>query len=506
MESVSNLKKEALVDLVVQQKEHIAVLEQQLREAVARQFGIKSEKVSADQLALFEKDLTDENPTDKDDTITVSYKRNKKRGKRKPCDENLERHTITHELEAAQRQCECGNTLEKIGVTITEQYEIIPARYIVIEHAQHKYACSCCKSKNTIKLAPKTPQILPKTNASAGLLSQIAVSKFVDGVPLHRQEPQHYRAGINLPRNTMARWLMQLSAKLIVLTNLFEDAIRAGPYIQCDESPFQVLKEIGRKVSTKSYIWVRCGGLPGQMVVLYNYYPNRSSEVVHELFDDWQGYVQCDGYAAYNCLEEQGITLVGCMAHARRKFVDALKTLPTKEAAQKAKAATAVKYFKRLYAIESVARNKTEAERYAMRQLESVPILSEFKAWLDQQAALPKSPLGRALTYTLNQWEKLARYCDNGMIEIDNNRDERAVRPFAIGRKNWMFADTPKGAHTNARFYSLIETCKLHGLEPYAYLKYVFKELPLAQTVEDFEALLPWRLDAKTLREAAREI
>lgn len=500
------LKKNELVDLAIQQNEKIAVLEQQLRLLLSKTYGASSEKVSVDQLALFNSEITiDDVDNADDDKITVSYQR-KKRGKRTPCDKNLERRRIEYTLSDSERQCDCGAELTNIGEQQSEQYDMIPAQYIVIQHVQYKYACKCCKSKASIKTAKKTPQILPKTNAAAGLLSYIATAKYVDSVPLHRQEKQHERGGIHLPRNTMSRWLIQLANEALPILNLLEDVIRAGPYTQCDETTIQVLKEPDRKASSKSYVWVRHGGLPGQEAVLYNYFPSRSSGVVTNLFEGCYGYVQCDGYAAYNILEKQGITLVGCMAHARRKFNDALQSLSSKEATQKAKAATALTFIKKLYAIEKECKESSPEKRHELRQEKSIPQLNAFKEWLDSQVILPKSPTGIAVNYTLNQWRKLIRYCDDGILDIDNNRDERAVRPIAIGRRNWLFADTPKGAHTNARFYSLIETCKLHGHEPYAYLKHIFKELPLATTLEDYEVLLPWRLDAETLKQAARAV
>ena len=268
----------------------------------------------------------------------------------------------------------------------------------------------------------------------------------------------------------------------------------------------QVLKEPGRKAASQSHMWVRRGGAKGAEVVIFNYFASRSSEVALELFIDYVGYVQCDGYSGYHCLEKQGIVLVGCMAHARRKFHEAFKALSNQETVQKSKAMAALKYIKRLYAIETQVKDQSVERRYQVRQEQALPILNEFKQWLESQNVLPKSLLGKAISYSLNQWPKLIRYCDDGVLEIDNNRDEQAIRPFAIGRKNFLFSDTPEGAHANARFYSLIETCKLHGHEPYAYLKHIFKELPRATTVNDYEQLLPWNLDVESVRQKAREI
>jgi transposase len=230
------------------------------------------------------------------------------------------------------------------------------------------------------------------------------------------------------------------------------------------------------------------------------------------MFLDYQGAIQSDGYAAYQSLarDNPDIDLLGCMAHARRKFTDAIKMLSNKEKAQKSKSTQALEYFKRLYAIEAKCRDLDApdkiAKTYQIRQAEAIPILEAFHKWLTTTPALPKSPLGKAITYTKNQWDRLIRYCENGKYDIDNNRIERAIRPVALGRKNWLFADTPAGAHANARFYSLIETAKLHGHEPYAYLRHLFKELPKVQRLEDFEAMLPWNLDAESLKKVAREV
>lgn len=499
---------EQLLEIIAQQSEKITALEEQLRFFLKRQYGSRADIISPDQLKLFAANempvvpAPEATETTEEDALSATAPK-KNRGKRRPLDAQFERQTVHHELAEAQRQC-CGSTMNEIGQEVSEQFEMIPARVVVIAHVQHKYACPCCQQ--TILLAPKPAQPLPKTNAGASMVAQITTAKFVDGVPLHRQESQFARMGVHLPRNTMARWLIQLASLILPLLNLLEDALRTGRYIQCDETPFKVLKEVGRLAAALSYMWVRRGGEPGREVVLYLYEPSRSGEVARRILEGYQGYVQCDGYSAYGSLEAQGIVLLGCMAHVRRKFVEALKTLSRQEVSQKAKAAQAVAYIKKLYAIEEQVRDKSENVRLEIRQSQAIPVLTEFKAWLDAQAevVLPKSPLGKAVSYALNQWTKVIRYCDQGYLEIDNNADERAIRPFAIGRRNWLFSDTPEGAHTNARFYSLIETCKLHGHEPYAYLKHIFKELPLAASVEDFEALLPWNLNPDNLIAAAR--
>ena len=492
--------------LITEQQERIGTLENQVRYLVTRQFGTRSEKLSADQLALFNVGSDSVPPAGQpaDDSVKISFER-KRRGKRGKLDETLERHRIEYELNEADQSCECGGQFKPVSQKISEQCEYIPARVIVIQHVEHQYACPCCQQ---MVLAKKPPQALPKTNAAPGLLAHLVTTKYVDAVPLHRQEAQLDRIGITIPRNTLARWVIQLSNLVLPLINLMEDLIRAGPVIQCDETPHQVLKEVGRRAQQLSYIWVRRGGVAGRHVVLFHYSPNRSGEVALQLMEDYQGYVQCDGYSAYAVLESNGMTLVGCMAHCRRKFKEALSVTAKKEKQQRTKAAIAIGYIKQLYGIEADGKALSDEERKVLRREKARPILAEFKQWLDEQqpGVLPKSPLGKAIHYALNQWPKLIRYCEEGYLEIDNNSDERAIRPLAIGRRNYLFADTPEGAQANARFYSLIETCKLHGHEPYAYLKHIFKELPKAESVEQFEALLPWNLDVASVKERARAV
>lgn len=506
--NVAELSKEELVELNLLLMQKVSSLEERLRLLVLQKFQKTSESISPDQLKLLldkddqpvEEDTDDAAEKD-DEIITVEYQR--RRGKRQRCLADLPRERVEYDLPDEEKICACGAALKKIGEQTSEQYDIIPQHYRVIEHVQHKYACSCCEGQ--VKVASKTPHILPKCNATPRLLAHIATTKFVDSVPLHRQEKQFERGGLRVPRNTMARWLIALSKPLMALINLLEDAIRAGPYQQCDESPIQVHREQDRDNTAQSWVWVRRGGVPGREVILFHYSASRSSAVVKQLFDAYQGYVQCDGYCAYHCLEAQGCTLVGCMAHVRRKFNNALKSLPGKESAQRSKAAMAMSFIQRLYRIEHQIKWLTAHEKQQQRQTESMPILIEFKAWLEKQVVLPKSTLGRAINYTLNQWEKVIRYCNDGHLDIDNNSDERAIKSFAVGRKNWLFADSPQGAQTNAVFYSLIETSKLHGLNEFAYLIYVFKELPKAKCVEDIEALLPWNIDKESIKALTHE-
>jgi hypothetical protein len=271
--------------------------------------------------------------------------------------------------------------------------------------------------------------------------------------------------------------------------------------VQMDETTVQVLKEVGKTAQSKSYLWLQRGGPPDQPVVLYHYDPGRGAEVAKRLLEGFKGYLQTDGYDGYNAAVAVGdLTHVGCMAHARRKFSEAVKAQgPNKQCGKAHRGLTLIQ---KLYRIEKQARDLTPENRHGHRQHHARPLLNELRSWLD--AALPEVPptsaTGKALNYLHNEWAKLIRYLDDGRLEIDNNAAENAIRPFVVGRKNWLFSDTVKGVKASANLYSLIETAKANGLEPYAYLRYLFTELPKAETVAAIETLLPGNLNENQIR------
>jgi len=247
-------------------------------------------------------------------------------------------------------------------------------------------------------------------------------------------------------------------------------------------------------------MWVRASGLPDKKVILFDYAPGRGGDIAKQLLCDYKGYLQTDDYAGYNaaCAGEN-ITQLGCWAHARRKFIDAQKATALKGKKVKAgKASVAINLIGKLYNIERQIKDQSVEARYAIRQRDSVPILNKLRHWLDKTLhhVLPKGLLGKALNYLHRNWSKLTLYTEQGYLNIDNNTAENAIRPFVIGRKNWLFSDTPKGAKASAMLYSIIETAKANGLEPFAYLTQVFTALPSAQTLDEIEALLPWAIDS----------
>ena len=301
-----------------------------------------------------------------------------------------------------------GCHLKEIGVTSCEQLDIIPRTLIVLEHQRKKYSCPTCESNVVTAVLP--PQPIPKSIASPGLLAHTVVSKYADALPLYRQEVILGRLGIELPRATMSRWMIQLGVLVEPLINQLRAKILEGPVVHSDETPIQVLKEAGKSVGSKSYMWVMARGARGEKAVVFNYDAGRSRRVAIALFAGYRGYLQSDGYAGYNILEgEGGIMRVGCWAHARRKFVEALKCAP--RGGEGTVASAAVKMIKNLYEIERGIGEAPTEERFLVRQKISKPILDEMRRWLDKNIAevLPKSLTGKALGYLNNEWENLAR-------------------------------------------------------------------------------------------------
>lgn len=390
-----------------------------------------------------------------------------------------------------------GRVLSEIGEVTSEQLDIVPATIRVIRHVRKRYACDCGQCIKTARL-PAQP--IPKSMASPGLLAHVTVSKYQDGLPLYRQETILKRIGIELPRATLANWMIKAGTLVQPLINLMRDRLLDYDVVQMDETVVQVLKEAGRRAQTKSYLWVQRGGPPDGRVILYDYDPSRGGAVPERLLADYSGYLQSDGYDGYNAVVAANpIVPLGCMAHARRRFDEAVKAQGKNK--RRGKAWRGLALIQKLYRVEKQARSMTSDERYAHRFEHATPILTEMRDWLDQvlPQVPPKNATGKALYYLNAQWDKLTRYLEDGRLEIDNNLCENAIRPFVIGRKAWLFSDSVAGVKASANLYSLIETAKAHGLEPYTYLREVFVKLPAATTVGAIEALLPGNIDAEQI-------
>ena len=493
---------EALKVIIAEQAKRIAALEEYVLLEKIRKYGASSEK-SPDQREMFnEAELADAAEamlaeSEQAKAPAQSAGSPSKKSGRKPLPADLPRVRIEYTLPEAEIRCPCGCERTVIGEETSEQLEFIPAKLQVLVHVRKKYACKACEGD--MKTAPLPPQPIPKSNASPGLLAHVAISKYQDALPLYRQEAILHRSGIDIPRNTLANWMIKVGALLQPLINLLEEQLLAYPVMHCDETTLQVLKEPDKAASSKSYMWVRVGGPPTQPIRLFHYAPSRSGSVACELLEGYQGYLQTDDYAGYNaaCANNR-ITQLGCWAHVRRKFIDAQKATSSKRRSP-GKADMAVSLIAKLYGIEKKIKDYDEKARYEVRQQESLPQLIKIREWLDKSlhGTLPKGLLGKALSYLDKNWNKLTTYTQDGRLSIDNNPAENAIRPFVIGRKNYLFSASVRGATSSANIYGLIETAKANDLEPYAYLRRVLTELPKAATVEQIEALLPWHIKSQ---------
>ena len=497
---------EKLKSIIMELSSRVAALEEYVLLGRAKKYGASSEK-SADQREMFneaelsvvaEEALTEQETEREAQSNSVSDKPKKKAG-RKPLPVTLPRVRIEHALSMTEQLCDCGCQRVEIGEETSEQLDIIPAKVQVIVNVRKKYACKHCESG--VITAPLPAQPIPKSNASPGLLAHVATAKYQDGLPLYRQEAVLNRSGVEIPRNTLASWMIKSGELIQPLINLLEEKLLAYPIMHCDETTLQVLKEPDKHASQKSYMWVRVGGPAAQPIRLFHYADSRRGEVACHLLAGYEGYLQTDDYAGYNTVcVENSITQLGCWAHARRKFIDAQKANSSKTK-KTGKADVAISLISQLYAIEKRINTFSPEDKHTARQKEAIPILADIQQWLDKtlHSTLPKGLLGKALSYLEKNWTKLTVYTQDGRLSIDNNPAENAIRPFVIGRKNWLFSATVRGAKSSANLYGLIETVKANGLEPYAYLRHIFKELPKVASVDDVEALLPWNVNTQTI-------
>ena len=495
----SKLTSEELIDKIIDLHAKLAQLQHLF-------FSSKKERWAPDpdgQRSLFdEPEQTVEDASYGKDDInsetTIVEKHTRKRGKRKPLSSLLPRRREEIDLPEEEKICKVHNTpLERIGFDTSEKLEIVPAKLTVLERAVAKYKCPCCANEDKIDIvqAQAPRDLIPKSFATPSLLAYITVSKYEDALPLYRQEKIFLRVGIELGRATMSRWIIRASQECQPLLNLMKEDLLDNDVVHVDETEVQVLKEKDRKPEQKSYMW--CMAKSGvQPIVFFNYYDNRSKKAASDLLDNYKGTIVCDGYKVYDSMQRMlRFVLAGCFAHCRRKFWMAEKsTKKLVKAKNKPLASTALGYIRELYKIERSIKDESPEKKLLARQTHSRPILDKFKEWLDEksQTVVPKSLTGKAISYALNQWDKLIIFSANGNVPIDNNYMESHIRPFVIGRNNWLFSAGAAGAHSSAGLYSLVETAKANQLSPYSYLNLIFKELPNARTQEDFERLLPY--------------
>ena len=501
-------------EVIARKDNQILDLMRQLKNANNHRFGRRSEKVEDDGttqavLPIFneaevEVEQNVEGEECEDDEIEVPAHKRKKAG-RKPLPEDLPRIRKEYDIPEEEKLCNCGCQMTCIGEKVSEKLDIIPAKVQVIQEVRKQYACIDCSKaakrdeeiKPAFKLAVGARHIFPKSIATPGLLSFIATSKFCDHLPLYRQETIFKRIGVDLPRATTSLWMIKVGVAITPLINLLQDHVRTYDVSFADETTVQVLNEPGRKASNKSYIWCFAGGPPDKRAVIYQYHPTRSGRVAKQFYEDYKGAIHCDGYKGYTeLISSKEITGVTCFAHVRRKFLEALPNKKLKGISGKV-----LKLIRKLYKLEKELKEAEASfdEIYQTRQKYAKPILDElYTLLLDSRDRVPPDfPVGKAIKYTLGLWPYLMNYIEDGRYEIDNNRTERLIKPFVIGRKNWLFCQSVQGANASANLFSLIETAKLNQLEPYAYMKIVFEKLPYCESVEDYEKLLPFNFKNK---------
>ncbi|MFV9616412.1 MAG: IS66 family transposase [Gammaproteobacteria bacterium] len=503
-------KNEAELHKKDQQIEQLLDAIQLLRQ---KRFGRSADQVSKDQINLFDEAELETLLEDLEEKVTLADApvsqppTEKKKPVRRPLPEKLKRVEKIIDLSDEEKQ-QMGKNWVLIGYDSSEQLAVIPRQHYVIVNKRAKYAPindEVVGAEQGIKIAPRAAQIIPKSIGHSSVIADVVTAKFVDGLPFYRQEKIYARDGIDLSRQTMSGWMIQLQEKLSPLLQLMRQILYQGDVLHIDETRLQVLNEPDRENTQQSYMWVYKGGPVDKPVILYQYADSRRAQVPVDFLYPEPGTqadhsltLMSDGYSGYNALSRHaGIKRHAvCWAHARRKFVEASQGRKNTAAAHQM-----VALIGKLYSIERSLKDQTVEERKRVRQEKAKPILDKMKVWLDSKTGkvLPKSLLGKAIHYTLGLWPQLTVYLEEGSIPIDNNPAENAIRPFVIGRKNWLFSGSPRGAHASAILYSLIETAKANNLEPNAYLNYLFEQLPRAKSEQALIKLLPQHLKTSDL-------
>ncbi len=487
-------------------RNEIKRLGEQFKLMQARKFGRSSEKTNSNQLSFLDDTFNeaehcsdpDEPEPELDDVVP---KRRKQKGKREADFTNLPTEQVIHELPEEERVCpDCGGTMHECGHSVyRREVEFIPAQYKLLEHVQTTYGCRHCEK--TSDHVPMKKSDIPKAViagsgiASPGLIAQIMHNKYTLALPLNRQEQELARHGIDLSRQTLCNWVLLSHEKWLseIIKVLHAELIKQN-ILHADETTLKVLHENGEISEKKSYVWVYgTSKYADRQIVIYDYQPTRKGECAREFLEGFSGKLHTDGYDAYHRMLPKAITPVGCWAHMKRKFTDAIKSLP-KKIQKQSPAQVGLRYCDQLFGIEGDCNKKelSPEERQRIREEKSRPIAEAFFAWAQREYnnhPTPRDLYGAALTYAKNQRVWLMNVFLDGRLELSNNRAERAVRPFAVGRKNWMFSNTPRGADASAAVYSIVETAKANGLNPFLYLKFLLERLPQGVPVEE---CLPW--------------
>jgi transposase len=481
--------------------------EEYIRLANARRFGASTERSELPgQLGMFNEAEAISSEAALEEVPVATHTRKKHAGKREELWEGIPTEQIVHELPEAERVCpDCGGALHACGHEVVRtECELIPTQVRKVEHVQTVYSCRHCEANAADAPVPMMKAAVPASViagsgiASASLVSHILCGKYALALPLYRQEQEFKRMGLPLSRQTMSNWVIYAANRwLMPMYELLRAELLKNEILHADETTVQVIREDGRRAEQKSYMWMYHTPKNSEKpIALFEYQPTRKGEHPQKFLKGFKGFLHVDAYAGYKALETSGVTIVECWAHARRKFTDVLKSLKQPDRSN-AEANVGIAYIDKLFALEKQydVQKLPPGERSLRRNVKSRKVLDDFYVWAQSQIPrfLPKTLMAEALRYALNQRKWLEHFMLDGRLELSNNRAERSIRPFTVGRKNWLFSMTPRGADASAAVYSLVETAYANGLVPFAYLSYLLQTLPNLPT-DRFHECLPWLL------------
>ncbi len=491
----SNQENSSLKNLVKTLTDDVRILKRYI-------FGKKSEKITPEdkrQGLLFDEleetlDIPEEEYSPKD-------KKDSKKPGRKRLSKDIPRERKVIDLNSDEKLCPCCKKVRpEISSEPTEELEFIPAKIIVRETIVKKYgACSCKEFQEREDLPQvieaKAPRrFIPGSIATPSLVAHIITNKFSDALPFYRQTRIFNRIGVDISRQNMSNWCITASRKCEPLIEYMRQYLISGKLINMDETRIQVLKEKDRAAESNSFMWVMAGGQENKKVVLFNYSPTRKQGIPVKLLEGFQGILQTDGYSGYNkVVKDYGLTHIGCLAHGRRKFWELAEKTKKPGMAHKG-----VSFFARLYNVHNTLKemNLPDNEFIKRRRNKSIPIWQEFYKWLNdnKNRVAPDTAISKAINYSINQYKNLVKYLKFADVSPDNNIAENAIRPFCVGRRNWLFNNTPRGAYSSAILYSLVETARINNIAPDKYLNLIFTEITENEDKVDFDSLMPWNI------------
>lgn len=503
LEEIEELKSQnsTLKNDILELNAKIKWYEEQLKLNRKRMFGASSEKTfepleANGQLNIFNEAEAEKTPINPEPTIeTITYKRKKKKGQREEVLKNLPVETIEYTLEDTTCS-KCGEPMHAMSKEIRKELKIIPAQVKVVEHISYVYSCRNCEKNDTeatIVTAPSPKGLIPKSLASSSVMAYIMNQKFVNAMPLYRQEQELKRMDVLLSRQTLSNWMISGANLLKPITDRLHELLVLKDILHADETTLEVLCEPNRPAQTNSYMWLYKTSRYDNPIVIYDYQEGRSGDFPKKFLKGFNGYLHVDGYSGYHKLESD-VKLSACWAHVRRKFDEALTALPEKN--PQSAAAIGLQYCNKLFEIEREIQDFSSEKRKIVRQEQSRSAAEAFFAWAEAESfkVLPKSAIGMAIAYSLKLKKHLLTFLEDERLEISNNSAERSIKPFVIGRKNWLFCNTPGGAKSSAIIYSIIETAKENKLKPYEYLKFIFDKLQVIDTknITAIDKVLPW--------------